>query len=73
VLIKREPQPQAHLDDVAGRKRVGLVCSSESAAQWHHNQRFRLIKDGRLRQEKGRKPEISNESARGWLLREANV
>jgi len=24
---------KAHLGDVAGRKRVGLVCSSESAAQ----------------------------------------
>jgi len=28
-----------HLSDAASRKRVGIVCSSESA-QWHHNQRF---------------------------------
>ena len=40
------PLLKAHLGDVTSRKRFGLVCSSESAAQWHHNQRFRLIKDG---------------------------
>jgi len=40
------PLLKAHLGDVVGRKRVSLVCSSESAARWHHNQRFRLIKDG---------------------------
>ena len=32
----------AHLGDVAGRRRVGIVCRSESAANWHHNQRWRL-------------------------------
>jgi len=54
--IRSNPLPKAHLGDgdVAGRKRVGLVCSSESAAQWHHNQRFRLIKDGHLPQETGK-------------------
>jgi len=45
---------KAHLGDVAGRKRVRLVCSSESAAQWHHNQRFCLIKDGHLASERGK-------------------
>jgi hypothetical protein len=45
---------KAHLSDAASRKRVGLVCSSESAAQWHHNQRFRLIKDGHLPSERGK-------------------
>jgi len=44
----------AHLSDAASRKRVGVVCSSESAAQWHHNQRFRLIKDGHLPSERGK-------------------
>ena len=39
---------------------------------WSH-ERIRLIKDGHLPQEKGRKREISNESAWGWSLREANV
>jgi len=29
---------KAHLGNVASRKRVRLVCSSESDAQWHHNQ-----------------------------------
>jgi len=48
------PLLKAHLDDVAGRKRVSPVCSSESAAQWHHNQRFRLIKDGHLPSERGK-------------------
>jgi len=42
--VRSNPLLKAHLGDVAGRKRVRLVCSSESAAQWHHNQRFRLIK-----------------------------
>jgi len=28
---------KAHFSDAASRKRIGLVCSSESAAQWHHN------------------------------------
>jgi len=36
--VRSNPLLKAHLGDVAGRKRVGLVCSSESAAQWHHNQ-----------------------------------
>jgi len=48
------PLLKAHLGDVAGRKRVGLVYSSESTAQWHHNQRIRLIKDGHLPQERGK-------------------
>jgi len=39
------PLLKAYLGNVSGRKRVGLVCNSESAAQWHHNQRFHLIKD----------------------------
>ena len=34
--------------------RVLFVCTSESAAQWHHNQRFRLIKDGQLPSERGK-------------------
>jgi len=45
---------KAHLSDAASRKRVGLVCSSESAAQRHHNERFRLIKDGHLPPERGK-------------------
>jgi len=44
----------AHLSDAASRKRVGIVCSSESAAQWHHNQRVRLIKDCHLPSERGK-------------------
>ena len=52
--VRSNPLLKAHLGDVAGRKRVGLVCSSESAAQWHHNQRFRLIKDSHLPQETGK-------------------
>jgi len=52
--VRSNPLLKAHLSDVAGRKRVGLVCSSESATQWHHNQRFRLIKDGHLPQETGK-------------------
>jgi len=45
--VRSNPLLESHLGDVAGRKpeRVGLVCSSESVAQWHYNQRFRLIKD----------------------------
>jgi len=35
-----------HLGDVACRKRVSLVCSSESAAQWHHNQRAEEFRVG---------------------------
>ena len=31
--IRSNPLLKAHLGDVAGRKRAGLVCSSESAAQ----------------------------------------
>jgi len=54
-IVRSNPLLKAHLGDVAGRKRVGLVCSSESAAQWHHYQRFRLIKDGHLPQERGKK------------------
>jgi len=42
----------AHLSDAASCKRVGIVCSSESVAQWHHNQRFPLIKDGHLPSER---------------------
>jgi len=45
---------KAHLSDAASRKRVGLVCSSENAAQWHHNQRFLLIKDGHLPSKRGK-------------------
>jgi len=30
---------KAHFSDAASRKRIGLVCNSESAAQWNHNQR----------------------------------
>ena len=41
------PLLKAHLGDVAGRKHVGLFCSS---AQLHHNQRLCLIKDGHLPQ-----------------------
>jgi len=51
--VRSNPSLKAHLGDVAGRKRICLVCSSESAAQWHHNQRFRLIKDGPLPQKRG--------------------
>ena len=32
-VVRSNPLLTAHLGDVAGRKRVGLVCSSESAAQ----------------------------------------
>ena len=35
---------KAHLSDATSRKRVGLVCSSESATQWHHNQRAEEFK-----------------------------
>ena len=35
------------------RKCVSLVCRNESAAQCHHNQRFRVIKDGHLPSERG--------------------
>jgi len=52
--VRSSPFLKAHLGDVTDRKRVGLVCSSESVAQWHHNQRFRLIKDSHLPQEKGK-------------------
>ena len=31
--VRSNPLLKAHLEDVAGRKRVCLVCSSESAAQ----------------------------------------
>jgi len=31
--VRSNPLLKAHLGDVASRKRVGLVCSSESAAQ----------------------------------------
>jgi len=41
--VRSNPLLKAHLGDVASRKRVGLVRSSESAAQWHHNQRFRCL------------------------------
>jgi len=30
---------KAHFSDAASRKRIGLVCNSESAARWNHNQR----------------------------------
>jgi hypothetical protein len=53
--VRSNSSLKAHLGDVAGRKRASLVCSSKSAAQWHHNQRFRLIKDGHLPQERGQK------------------
>jgi len=43
---------KAHLSDAASRKRVSLVCSSKSSEQWHHNQRFRLIKDSHLPSER---------------------
>jgi len=52
--VRSNPLLKAHLGDVVGRKRVRLVCSSESAAMWHHNQRFRLIKDGHLPSERGK-------------------
>jgi len=45
---------KGHLHNVAGCKRVRLVYNIESAAQWHHNQRFRLIKDGHLPSERGK-------------------
>jgi len=45
---------KAHLSDATSRKRVSLVCSSESAAKWHHNQRCRLIKVGHLPSERGK-------------------
>jgi len=64
---------KAHLSDAASRKRVSLVCSSESATQWHHNQQFSLIKTAIFPQKEGRKREISNESARGSSLCETNV
>jgi len=31
--VRSNPLLKSHLGDVAGHKRVGLVCSSESAAQ----------------------------------------
>ena len=31
--VRSNPLLKAHLGDVAGHKRVGLVCSSESASQ----------------------------------------
>jgi len=49
--VRSNPLLKAHLGDVASRKRVGLACSSESAAQLHHKQLIRLIKDGHLPQE----------------------
>jgi len=52
--VRSNPLLKAHLGDVAGRKRVGRVCSSESAAQWHHNQRLCLVKDSHPPQERGK-------------------
>jgi len=52
--VRSNPLLKAHLGDVAGRKRIGFVCNSESAAHWHHNQRFHLIKDGHLPHERGK-------------------
>jgi len=48
------PLLKAHLGDVAGRKRVGLVCSSENAVHWHHNHQYCLIKDGHLPSDRGK-------------------
>jgi len=53
--VRSHPLLKDNLGDVVGRKRVGLVCSSESAVQCHHYQRFRLIKGGHLPQERGKK------------------
>jgi len=52
--VRSNPLLKVHLGDVVGRKRVGLDCSSESAAQWRHNQQIRLIKDGHLPPERGK-------------------
>jgi len=52
--VRSNPLLKGHLGDVDGQKRVGLDCSSESAAQWCHNQQIRLIKDGHLPQERGK-------------------
>jgi len=43
-----------HLSDAASCKHVGIFLSSESATQWNHNQRFRLIKNGHLPSERGK-------------------
>jgi hypothetical protein len=53
-VVRSNPLLKALLGDIAGRERVGLVCSSESVTQWHHNQRIRLIKDGHLPKQRGK-------------------
>jgi len=53
-VVRSNPLLKALLGDIAGRERVGLVCSNESPTQWHHNQRIRLIKDGHLPKQRGK-------------------
>ena len=53
--------------------RVSFMSAAVKALHRAHNQRIRRIKDGHLPQERGKEREISNESAWGPLIREANV
>ena len=61
---------KAHLGDVAGRKRIRLVCSSDSGIITSDSV---LSKTAILPQKEGKKRGISNESAWGSSLRETNV
>jgi len=71
--VRSNPFLKAHLGDVPGRKRVCLVCNSESAARGIITSDSVLSKTAIFPQKEGRKCEISNESARGSSLHATNV
>ena len=73
-VVRSNPLLKALLGDIAGRERVGLVCSSESATlAGLITSDSVLSKTAIFPNKEGRKHEISNESARGSSLREVNV
>jgi len=69
--VRSNPLLKAHLGDVAGSKRIRLVCKSQHSGIITSDSV--LSKTAIFPQKEGRKRGISKESARSSSLRETNV